>query len=163
MPEKPSIPAEFAISAEPALDFWDDTIDPATFLGKEHFEGFRVVEGTSFSKHVVGHAFNDSVQRNGRVFTTEQTKFGRHRTGFVSYQPRAGLIVAKRTDIGMSPYPVTRIESPPSLSTICNDYAIEAGSIVNIMDTLNPEQARVDLFLKALGSRLLEHFPIDRA
>ncbi len=145
-------------SDNPALatgQFWHTDIELSAYLGKEHFEDFRLVSDQPFSKQLVGHVFNNCVQDQGHRFTVEKTQYGNRITGFASYTPREGLIVTERSNIDMEPYHPSGKVGLPNLSSICNDYVIQAGSLINIMPTLNPEQQRTDAFLQALGSRLL--------
>lgn len=141
------------MTAIPLPENWDTIAGRSSFLGKEHFVGFQRANSEEFSLKLAGAAFNGCVGGKNPQYSTEATSWGGRRiTGFARFQPRGGLIVAKREDVGLEPY--FSPNTYPNLSTVCQAYAIEAGSLAELQPELN-QMKRSDVFLRSLTNLLI--------
>jgi len=115
--------------------------DPAGWLLKEHFFEFRELVKLESSRLPVGRAFNMLVDDHQSHRTLVQRNLASDRKLIQSreVEPREGIVVAKRSDIGISPY-----ASPPSYGYeelgIISNYAIRAGSLVVTCESMVREE-----------------------
>ncbi|HSX27313.1 MAG TPA: hypothetical protein VLG25_00875 [Patescibacteria group bacterium] len=109
---------------------------PDQFMVREHFEDFRKNYGKdSLPRNFVGKTFHHLVDGNGssRTWHWEHSSSGGNRFKvFRDPLPLAGAIIAKRSDLGIEPYPA-QLEYFGK-SQFCAEYAIQAGSLLEFAD-----------------------------
>lgn len=116
---------------------------PKDYVAREHLESFVDIHPGNFSRRWIGNVFNWLVDGRDETWASRTTTLDQHQQRVAAREamPPAGIRVALREDIGMPPSPL-RLNKYGKVG-FCALYAVEAGSIVDFVGTLDPEDPTV--------------------